>query len=69
MKMKYKYERPETWTVSISPLMQSYDPETESGTVGINASGPKLDASMGESNQAGWDDEDNTITPKSLWDN
>lgn len=68
MKMKYKYERPETWNVSVSPLMQSYDSEDESGLVGINMSGQKMDASMGESNQAGWDDEDNTITPKSLWD-
>ena len=68
MKMKYKYERPETWNVSVSPLMQSYDSEDESGLVGINMSGQKMDASMGESNQSGWDDEDNTITPKSLWD-
>ena len=68
MKLKYRYERPETWNVSVSPLLQSYDPNDESGLIGINMSGQKMDASMGESNQSGWDDEDNTITPKSLWD-
>lgn len=68
MKMKYKYERPETWTVSVSPLMQSYDPDDESGLVGINMSGQKMDASMGESNESGWDDVEESMTQKSLWE-
>ena len=68
MKLKIRYERPETWVVLFSPLMQSYDPETETGTVGINTSGQKMDASMGESNQSGWDDVEESMAQKSLWD-
>lgn len=68
MNIKFQYERPETWTVSVSPLMQSYDPTDESGLVGINTSGQKMRADMGESNHAGWDDTEEEITPKSLWD-
>lgn len=68
MKMKLQYEHPETWIVTVSPLMQSYDPNGESGKAGISLSGQTLDASMGESNSAGWDDEENTMTPKNLWE-
>lgn len=68
MKLKIRYERPETWTVSVSPLMQTYDSNDESGVAGINTSGQKMDASMGESNQSGWDDVEEGITQKSLWD-
>lgn len=68
MKTKQRYERPELWTVYFSPLMQTYDPDDESGLVGINMSGQKMDASMGESNQSSWDDVEEGITPKSLWD-
>ena len=68
MKLKLRYERPETWTVSVSPLMQTYDPDGESGRAGINTSGQTMDASMGESNQSGWDDVEEGITQKSLWD-
>lgn len=68
MKLKIRYERPETWTVSVSPLMQTYDSDDESGVAGINTSGQKMDASMGESNQSGWDDVEEGITQKSLWD-
>lgn len=67
MKLKIRYERPETWTVTFSPLMDSYDPNTETGTVGINTS-TLMGAEMGESNQSGWDDTEEGITPKSLWD-
>ena len=67
MKLKIRYERPETWTVTFSPLMDSYDPNTETGTVGINTS-TKMSAEMGESNHADWDDAEEGITPKSLWD-
>lgn len=68
MKLKIRYERPETWTVSVSPLMQTYDSDDESGLAGINTSGQTMDASMGESNQSGWDDVEEGITQKSLWD-
>ena len=68
MKLKIRYERPETWTVSVSPLMQTYDSNDESGVAGINTSGQTMDASMGESNQAGWDDVEEGITQKSLWE-
>ncbi len=68
MKLKIRYERPETWTVSVSPLMQTYDSNDESGVAGINTSGQTMDASMGESNQSGWDDVEEGITQKSLWD-
>ena len=67
MKLKIRYERPETWTVTFSPLMDSYDPNTETGTVGINTS-TLMGADMGESNQSGWDDVEEGITQKSLWD-
>ena len=67
MKLKIRYERPETWTVSVSPLMQTYDPDDESGLAGINTS-TKMRADMGESNESGWDDVEEGITPKSLWD-
>ncbi len=66
MKLKIRYERPETWTVSVSPLMD-YNPEEESGVAGINTS-TKMRADMGESNQSDWDDAEEGITPKSLWD-
>ena len=54
--------------MSVSPLMQTYDPDDESGLAGINTSGQTMDASMGESNQAGWDDVEESMTQKSLWE-
>ncbi len=67
MKLKIRYERPEIWTVTFSPLMQEYDANGESGMTGINTS-TKMKAEMGESNQSGWDDMEEGITQKSLWD-
>ena len=67
MKLKIRYQRPETWAVSVSPLMQTYN-DKEWGVTGINTSGQTMDASMGESNQSGWDDVEEGITQKSLWD-
>ena len=53
--------------VCISPFMNSYDPEGESGLVGYN-SDSKLDASLGESNVSNWDDAEAGTASKSLWD-
>ena len=68
MKTKQRYERPLTEVVCISPFMNSYDPEGESGLVGYNTSDSKLDASLGESNTSDWDDSDASPASKSLWD-
>jgi hypothetical protein len=67
MKTKKRYERPQAEVVCISPFMNSYDPEGESGLVGYN-SGSKLYASLGESNVSNWDDAEAGTASKSLWD-
>ena len=68
MKTKKRYERPQAEVVCISPFMNSYDPEGESGLVGYNNSDKKLDASLGESNMSDWDDAEPGTASKSLWD-
>lgn len=70
MKTKQRYEQPLTEVVCISPFMNSYDRESETGLVGFRTSTDPLDAELGESNMSNWDDADPDIgaASKSLWD-
>lgn len=68
MKTKQRFEQPLAEVVCISPFMNSYDPNGESGLVGYANSDTKLDASLGESNVSNWDDVEGGSASKSLWD-
>ena len=68
MKTKQQDERPQAEVVCISPFMNVYDPEGESGLVGYNTSDSKLGAELGESNTSDWDDAAVGGASKSLWD-